>query len=121
MTDATNHQRLTTGLDVLTSDGESLGTVSSIEGNYLVATRGAVFTSTTYIPVSAIATVEDTEVRIGLTGGEIRVAAWDQVPDDFRADASVPEAAGKDNLQAAAEHIPQSRSNTAAIRDDQSN
>jgi len=121
MTDAQNLSDLKTGLDVLTADGESLGEISSVEGHYLVATKGVVFTGTTYVPVSAIATVVESEVRLGLTGGEVRAAGWDQVPEDFRAGASVPEAVGKDNLQAAAEHIPGGRTSTAAIRDDQSN
>ena len=104
---------LEVGLEVMAADGESLGTISSIEGQYLVATKGVIFTGTTYIPVATIATVEQDEVRVGLTGGEVRAAAWDQVPDDFHAGAVAPEDA--------AQSIPQSRSNTAAIRDDQSN
>ncbi len=112
MTDATNDPRLTPGMNVLTADGESLGSISSIEGTYLVASKGVVFTGTTYIPASAVATVEEDEVRLGVTGGEVRAAAWDEVPDDFRAEATAPEDAAE---------VPQSRSNTAAIRDDQSN
>jgi hypothetical protein len=104
-------------MDVQTSDGETLGTVSSVEGRYVVATAGAMFTSTTYVPVSAVATVDAAGiVRLGVTGDDVRAADWDQVPDDFHADATVPEVPGRDNLEAAAEHIPGGRTSTAAIR-----
>jgi hypothetical protein len=106
-------------MDVQTADGESLGTVSSIEGRYVVATEGALLTSTTYIPTSAVTKVDAAGiVRLGVTSDDVRTGNWGQVPDDFHADATVPEAPGRDNLEAAAEHTPGGRSTTAAIRDD---
>jgi hypothetical protein len=109
--------QLTIGLPVLTSSGESLGTISSVEGTYVVATDGVVFTSITYVPVSAITTVEPGGIRLEVTSDEIRAAGWDQVPDDFHADATVPEVPGEDNLEAAA-RVPGNRITTAAIRDE---
>jgi hypothetical protein len=107
-------------MDVQTSDGESLGTVSSVEGRYVVATDGTMITSTTYIPTSAVTKVDAAGVvRLGMTSDDVRAADWDQVPDDFHADATVPDVAGRDNLEAAAEHIPAGRNATAAIREDE--
>jgi hypothetical protein len=118
VTEGTNAEAVAVGMDVHTRDGESLGTVSSVEGHYVVATAGAIFTSTTYIPVQAVAAVDAAGiVRLGVTGDEVRVSNWNQLPDDFHAGAAVPDVAGRDNLEAAAERIPSGRSGTAAIRD----
>jgi hypothetical protein len=104
-------------MKVQTADGEALGTVSSVEGHYVVATAGAFLTSTTYIPITAVAKVEGSAiVHLSVASDDVRSAGWDQVPDDFRAGATVPEVSGRDNLEAAAEHIPGGRTTTAAIR-----
>jgi hypothetical protein len=117
VTDETNVESVAVGMKVRTADGKSLGTVSSVEGHYVVATDGAIFTSTTYIPIAAVTTVDGAAtVHLDVTGEEVQASGWDQVPDDFRLGAKVPEVTGRDNLEAAAEHIPGGRTTIAAIR-----
>jgi len=105
-------------MNVQTADGDSLGTVSSVEGNYVVVTSGALLTNTLFVPVNAIAQVDASEVvHLDMDSQEVRAAGWDEMPEDFRAGASVPEVPGRDNLEAAAERVPGGRSATAAMRD----
>ncbi|HYJ12484.1 MAG TPA: hypothetical protein VEW66_02775 [Thermomicrobiales bacterium] len=58
-------------------------------------------------------------VRLGVTGDDVRAAAWPELPDDLYAEAQVPEVIGRDKLAAAAEPIPAGRATMAAIREDE--
>ncbi|HYJ12927.1 MAG TPA: hypothetical protein VEW66_05015, partial [Thermomicrobiales bacterium] len=58
-------------------------------------------------------------VRLGVTGDDVRSAAWPELPDDVYAGAQVPEVISRDKQAAAAEHIPAGRTTMAAIREDE--
>lgn len=118
MSNLHNDLRIIAGMSILTADGEDLGTVSSIEGNYIVATKGLIFTDSTYIPTSIIKSGDDTTLHLAVTADEVKASDWDEVPADFREDATVPGAGDGDALHEAAANIPSGRASTAAIRDD---
>lgn len=67
------------GWDVLTNDGHRLGTVREV-GQHFVEVSGGFFSSTLYVPASAIGNVENKTVHLNLANGEIDAAGWTQPP-----------------------------------------
>ncbi len=66
--------------DVVTSDGEKVGTVEEVQPTYLVVGKGLIFHSERYIPVSAIVTVEQECISLNVTKDELEAQGWDTVP-----------------------------------------
>ena len=67
------------GWDVLTNDGHRLGTVREV-GQHFVEIAGGFFSSTLYVPASAIGNVENETVYLNLAQGEIDSTGWGKPP-----------------------------------------
>jgi len=72
---------LRSGMDVKGSDGEKVGTVQDVEGNYVVVSKGFFFPQDYYIPTSAITTADEDNVYLNVTKDEALNQGWDTVPD----------------------------------------
>jgi len=72
---------LTAGMDVKGSDGEKVGTVQDVQGNYVVVSKGFFFPHDYYIPFSAITTADEDNVYLNVTKDEALNQGWDAVPD----------------------------------------
>ena len=69
------------GWDVVTSDGEKLGDVDEVHPDYLVVSKGWLFPTERYVPVSTIISVADNTVHLSVSKSEVDSQGWDTVPD----------------------------------------
>jgi len=67
------------GWNVLTNDGHKLGTVREV-GQHFVEVSGGFFSSTLFVPASAIGNVDDETVYLNLAQGEIDATGWSKRP-----------------------------------------
>ncbi len=68
------------GWDVYGSDGEKIGDVGDVGSNYLMVTKGFLFTKDIYIPTSAITSIDGDRVYINVAKDQIDGMGWDQAP-----------------------------------------
>lgn len=68
------------GMDVLGSDGEKVGDVADMRGDYVVVSKGFFFPTDYYIPSTAIQSVMDQKVYLNVTKDEAVNQGWDQEP-----------------------------------------
>jgi len=68
------------GWDVLGVDGEKVGTISDIEPDYIVVSRGFLFSTERFIPVDAITNVEPGRVYLNVSRREIDQNGWTSPP-----------------------------------------
>ncbi len=68
------------GTDVYGSDGEKLGSVDTIEGDYLVLRKGFFFPKDHYVPFSAIAGHTEDRIDLNVSSSQATNQDWDQVP-----------------------------------------
>jgi uncharacterized protein (TIGR02271 family) len=68
------------GMDVLGSDGEKVGDVADMRGDYVVVSKGFFFPTDYFIPTSAINTVSDGKVYLAVTKDQALSQGWDQEP-----------------------------------------
>jgi uncharacterized protein (TIGR02271 family) len=71
---------ITGGMDVVGSDGEKVGDVADMQGDFVVVSKGWFFPTDYYIPTSAITSVDD-KVHLNVTRDEALNQGWDVVPD----------------------------------------
>lgn len=74
------------GWDVVTNDGRRLGHIKDV-GQHFIEVSGGLFSSSVYVPSSAIGNVEGETVHLNLAHGEIDASGWHQpprLPDDLR-------------------------------------
>ena len=67
------------GWDVVTNDGHRLGRVKDV-GQHFVEVSGGFFSSSLYVPASAIGNVEGERVHLNLARGEVDVTGWGSPP-----------------------------------------
>ena len=72
--------RIQNGADVYGSDGDKVGSVSEVGPNYVLVTKGFLFTKDIYIPTSAITGVEADWVYTNVTKDQVEGMGWDQPP-----------------------------------------
>lgn len=72
---------LTPGMDVKGSDGEKVGSVQDVQGNYVVISKGFLFPHDYYIPFNAITSADEKNVYLNVTKDEALNQGWDAVPD----------------------------------------
>jgi len=77
---ANNMRRIQQGWNVYGIDGGKVGDVSEVGTNYVLVQKGWLFTRDIYIPLSAIASVEDDGVLLNLSKDQIETMDWDTVP-----------------------------------------
>ena len=70
------------GWDVYAADGEKVGDVSEVHTNYLVVSKGFLFTTERYVPASAIRGIEHDRVYLRVNKDAIDAQGWDRVPQD---------------------------------------
>jgi uncharacterized protein (TIGR02271 family) len=66
------------GTDVFGSDGTKIGSVDTIEGEYLVLRKGFFFPKDLYVPFSAISGHTDDRIDLSLTSDEVKNQDWSQ-------------------------------------------
>jgi hypothetical protein len=74
------------GWDVVTNDGHRLGTIREV-GQHFVEVSGGFFSTTLFVPSSAIANVEHEAVHLNVAAGEVDAMGWEQqprLPDDLQ-------------------------------------
>jgi len=69
------------GTDVYGSDGDKVGTVAEVQPTYLVVEKGFFFPTDYYIPLHAIAQVQDGQAILTVTKDTALHSGWDTVPD----------------------------------------
>jgi uncharacterized protein (TIGR02271 family) len=75
-----NTLNITGGTDVFGADGDKVGSVSGVEGDYLVVSKGFFFPTDYYIPTSAINTADAEGVYLNVTKDEALNQGWDTIP-----------------------------------------
>ncbi len=70
-----------TGMDVVGSDGDKVGSVQDVRGEYVVVSKGFFFPTDYYIPFSAINTADEDNVYLNVTKNDALNQGWDAVPD----------------------------------------
>jgi len=68
------------GWDVYGSDGDKIGDVSDVGPNYVMVTKGFLFTKDIYIPISAITGIENDRVYLNIAKDQVDSMGWDQAP-----------------------------------------
>jgi uncharacterized protein (TIGR02271 family) len=68
------------GQDVYGADGNKVGSVSALEGDYIVVSKGFFFPTDYYIPTSAINTADADGVYLNVTKDEALNQGWDTAP-----------------------------------------
>ena len=68
------------GWAVYGADGEKVGDVSDVQATYIVVSKGLIFTSERYVPVSAVTRVEHDRVYLDVTKDQIEREGWDTAP-----------------------------------------
>lgn len=71
---------LTAGMDVKGSDGEKVGSVQDVQGDYVVVSKGFFFPQDYYIPTSAITSADEKNVYLNVTKDDALNQGWDQAP-----------------------------------------
>ena len=82
MVDTQGQFVITEGDDVYGSDDEKVGSVVSVQPNYVVVEKGFFFPTDYYIPATAITTVNDGKVYLSVSKDEALNQGWDTVPTD---------------------------------------
>lgn len=72
---------LSSGMDVKGSDGEKVGSVQEVQGDYVVVSKGFFFPTDYYIPTSAIASADEDNVYLNVTKDQALNQGWDTVPE----------------------------------------
>jgi hypothetical protein len=73
------------GWDVMTNDGHRLGRISDVGQHYLKVS-GGLFSTSLYVPSSAVGYVDRETVYLNLAHGEVDSTGWRQpprLPDDL--------------------------------------
>jgi hypothetical protein len=74
------NSNVTRGMDVVSMDGESLGTVTHLRGNHFVATKDF-FHKDYHIPFDAVANIGKDRVTLSLTKERALAMGWEVAPD----------------------------------------
>ena len=74
---------ITTGSDVLGSDGEKVGTVAAVYPGYIVVEKGFFFPTDYYVPMSAVASADDNQVYLNVAKDAALGSGWDAQPVDL--------------------------------------
>jgi len=75
-----NMPHIETGTDVYGSDGEKIGSVAGVADTHFVVEKGFILTTDIYVPMSALAGVEDDRVMLSMTKEQIENADWSNEP-----------------------------------------
>ena len=73
-------QRIQTGWDVYGSDEEKIGDVAGVANDHFIIEKGFIFTTDVYVPMSAIASVDDERVYLTYTKDQLENQDWSSPP-----------------------------------------
>ena len=76
----TSGNQIKTGTDVYGSDGEKIGSIAGVADNYFVIEKGFIFTTDIYVPMSAVARVDDDKVMLSMTKDQVENEDWTREP-----------------------------------------
>jgi len=81
--DRTSEQwTFTEGTDVVSADGQKIGTVSAVHQNHVVVEKGVFFPTDHYIPASAIANYDGDKIYLNVTKDAALGQGWEAAPTD---------------------------------------
>ena len=63
----TESSQIMAGDEVVGSDGDKVGTVAEVQPTYIVVEKGFFFPTALYVPLSAVTSVGDDEVRLSVS------------------------------------------------------
>jgi uncharacterized protein (TIGR02271 family) len=72
--------QIETGTSVYGSDGEKIGEVAEVSNDYFVIEKGFIFTTDLFVPMSAIAGVDEDGVRLSMTKDQVENSDWSEAP-----------------------------------------
>ena len=72
--------QIETGTSVYGSDGEKIGDVAEVSNDYFVIEKGFIFTTDLFVPMSAIAGVDEDGVRLSMTKDQVENSDWSEAP-----------------------------------------
>ena len=68
------------GAEVRSADGEKLGKVTDMQGQYVVVEKGFFFPTDYYVPTSAIARADDATIYLSVGKDQALASGWDRAP-----------------------------------------
>src|SRR5690606_20632757 len=69
--------QLQRGWDVFGSEGDKIGDLEEVRDEYIIVSRGFLFTTERFIPLWAVSTAGDGKVFLNVTKDEIETRGWD--------------------------------------------
>ncbi len=78
----THSDQIAAGYDVYGSEGDKIGSVAEVGPSYFVVEKGFFFPTALYVPLSAVTSVSDDEVRLNVSKDQIENQGWDAAPND---------------------------------------
>jgi uncharacterized protein (TIGR02271 family) len=72
--------QIKTGTDVYGSDDEKIGSIAGVADTYFVIEKGFIFTTDIYVPMSAVARVDDDRVMLSMTKDQVENEDWTREP-----------------------------------------
>jgi uncharacterized protein (TIGR02271 family) len=73
-------KQIKTGTDVYGSDDEKIGSIAGVADTYFVIEKGFIFTTDIYVPMSAVARVDDDRVMLSMTKAQVENEDWTREP-----------------------------------------
>lgn len=72
--------QIESGTSVYGSDGEKIGEVAEVSNEYFLIEKGFIFTTDLFVPMSAIAGVDEDGVRLSMTKDQVENSDWSDAP-----------------------------------------
>ena len=72
--------QIQTGTTVYGSDGEKIGDVAGVANDYFVIEKGFLFTTDIFVPITAVAGVDDDGIRLSMTKDQVENEDWSEAP-----------------------------------------
>lgn len=73
--------QIETGTTVYGSDNEKIGDVASVGDDHFVIEKGFILTTDIYVPMSAVAAVDNDGIRLTITKDQVENEDWSEAPD----------------------------------------
>jgi len=78
----THANQIQTGTDVYGSDDEKIGSIAAVTQNHFVIEKGFLFTTDIYVPMSAVASVDEDRVTLTMAKDQVENEDWSTEPSD---------------------------------------
>jgi uncharacterized protein (TIGR02271 family) len=83
--DTVDPRQIEHGWDVYAADDQKVGDVSDVHDDYVVVSKGWLFPSERYVPISAIGRIERERVYLRVVKDQVDHQNWDRVPERAQA------------------------------------